>query len=180
MGLFRLLGSVGCLVLGAACNGFLVRGGVTIGDLIHDSECVFGPGLNRAYELESTVANLPRVVIDSSIIGEFELPFFVEKDGDLDLLFIDPFTSDFLKLAATLERPLSKEVIERSGVPADDGLFYSKTPAYEILAMCIEGLKLYLRIPLSDKDFERFAWLYDRLAKRVGMPPTSSYPRTRK
>src|SRR5262245_9374457 len=35
--------------LGAAINGFLVRGGITVGNIVHDSEVVFGPGLNRAY-----------------------------------------------------------------------------------------------------------------------------------
>jgi hypothetical protein len=31
--------------------------------------------------------------------------------------------------------------------------------------------------PLADKDYDRFAWLYDRVAKRLGVPPASSYPR---
>jgi hypothetical protein len=50
--------------LGAALPGFLLRGGITIGDVVHDDEVVFGPGLNRAYHLESIVAKLPRLVLD--------------------------------------------------------------------------------------------------------------------
>jgi hypothetical protein len=177
IGLYRLLGSIGCFVLGAARNGFMIRGGVTIGNLIHDAECVFGPGLNRAYELESTVAKLPRVVLDEVILKDFDkLPFFVQKEDGV--LFIDPFTRDFMKLAASMENPIAKESQERSGLPMDgDGLFYSRTEPREILEACLAGLKSYLKKPLPDKEYGRFSWLYDRVAKRLGVPPSSSYPR---
>jgi hypothetical protein len=177
LGLYQLLGSVGCLVLAAASNGFLVRGGVTIGDVVHDSECVFGPGLNRAYELESTVAKLPRVVIDEVVLMDVDkLPFFVQRDDGI--LYIDPFTREFMKLSASMEEPIAKESQERSGLPiTDDGLFYSKVAPREILRTCLEGLKPYLKKPLADKDHDRFAWLYDRVAKQLGVPPASSYPR---
>jgi hypothetical protein len=45
----QLLMQLAIWQLGAAINGFLMRGGVTIGDLVHEDEAVFGPGLNRAY-----------------------------------------------------------------------------------------------------------------------------------
>jgi hypothetical protein len=35
-----------------ASMGFLLRGGIAVGDIMHDEEVVFGPALNRAYELE--------------------------------------------------------------------------------------------------------------------------------
>jgi hypothetical protein len=54
---FRLLTTLGSFMLGSAAGGFLVRGGITIGDIVHNEYVVFGPALNRAYELESTVAN---------------------------------------------------------------------------------------------------------------------------
>jgi hypothetical protein len=177
LSLYRLLGSVGCLVLAAAANGFLVRGGVTIGDLVHDSECVFGPALNRAYELESTIAKLPRVVIDEVVLADVEtLPFFVQRDDGI--LYLDPFTKDFMKLAASMEKPIAKESQERSGLPiTGDGLFYSKVAPREILQKCLDGLKPYIKKPLADKDYDRFAWLYDRVAKQLGVPPARSYPR---
>ena len=37
------------------------RGGVAIGDIYHDDEAVFGPGLVRAYDIESNVAKFPRI-----------------------------------------------------------------------------------------------------------------------
>jgi hypothetical protein len=57
--------------LGAALPGFLLRGGITIGEVVHDDEVVFGPGLNRAYHLESRVAKLPRLVLDPLVRKEF-------------------------------------------------------------------------------------------------------------
>lgn len=44
--------------------GMMVRGGVAIGDLIHEeSGALFGPAMNEAYKLESKIAIYPRVVM---------------------------------------------------------------------------------------------------------------------
>ncbi|WP_159070113.1 hypothetical protein [Neisseria animaloris] len=52
-------------------NGFLCRGGIASGDLYHnDSEktkILFGPAFNRAYQLESELANTPRIILDSYV-----------------------------------------------------------------------------------------------------------------
>jgi hypothetical protein len=60
-----------CFLLGAAINGFLLRGGVTVGDVVHEDEIVFGPGLNRAYYLERKIARYPRFVLAPDCISEF-------------------------------------------------------------------------------------------------------------
>lgn len=52
-------------------DGFLLRGGITIGDLHHEDGIVFGPGLNRAYELESKAAKFPRVLASQEVIDAF-------------------------------------------------------------------------------------------------------------
>ena len=44
------------------------RGGVAIGDIYHDDEAVFGPGLVRAYDIESNVAKFPRIVVDHEVL----------------------------------------------------------------------------------------------------------------
>ena len=48
----------------------LIRGGITIGEFFSNEQIVFGSALVRAYELESTIAKNPRIVID---IDKFEL-----------------------------------------------------------------------------------------------------------
>ena len=46
-----------------------------MGSFFADEVMVWGTALIKAYKLESTVAVYPRVVIDSSLIGELKLAF---------------------------------------------------------------------------------------------------------
>jgi len=60
---FFLLG----LISATAHSGLFVRGGITIGEIYHKEGMVFGPALNRAYELESKHAKYPRILLDENI-----------------------------------------------------------------------------------------------------------------
>lgn len=53
-----------------AINGFLTRGGVAIGKLIHNSEIIFGPALVKAYNIESKISKYPRIIVDKKVIEE--------------------------------------------------------------------------------------------------------------
>jgi len=70
--------------LASALTGFLIRGGITIGDVVHDDEAVFGPRLNRAYHLESIVARLPRFVLlrREAVIGRSDCAAWGIKISD--------------------------------------------------------------------------------------------------
>ena len=48
--------------------GWLLRGGITIGDLFIDDVMVWGNALLRAYQLEDKVSIFPRVIIDKKVI----------------------------------------------------------------------------------------------------------------
>lgn len=55
------------------CNDLLgigipVRGGVTVGELIHDERKCFGPAMIEAYMLESDVAKFPRIIIEPKVL----------------------------------------------------------------------------------------------------------------
>lgn len=55
------------------CNDLLeigipVRGGVTVGKLIHTERKCFGPAMVEAYLLESEEAKFPRVIIDPKVL----------------------------------------------------------------------------------------------------------------
>lgn len=52
--------------------GWLVRGGITIGELFIDKTMVWGSALLRAYELENSIAIYPRVAIDASVVSELQ------------------------------------------------------------------------------------------------------------
>jgi len=49
--------------------GWLLRGGITIGEFFVNDTIVWGSALLRAYELEDTIANYPRIVIDTSVLS---------------------------------------------------------------------------------------------------------------
>ena len=52
--------------------GWLVRGGITIGELFIDKTMVRGSALLRAYELENSISIYPRVSIDAVIVSELQ------------------------------------------------------------------------------------------------------------
>jgi len=64
--LFQLVNKLSLIVVSIAGRGYLLRGGLTFGDLLHTDEVVVGPALIRAHELESKIASVPRVIIDPS------------------------------------------------------------------------------------------------------------------
>ncbi|WP_295201958.1 hypothetical protein [uncultured Chryseobacterium sp.] len=53
-----------------ANKGYLTRGGVSIGKLIHNENVIFGPALVKAYNLESKISKYPRIIIDKEVIDE--------------------------------------------------------------------------------------------------------------
>ncbi len=85
-------------------KGILIRGGTTIGDILYDegTNQLFGKAMNRAYELESNIANYPRIVIDptftnvySRSIDLIESPIYI----DSEMLFsVDYFNEREAKL----------------------------------------------------------------------------------
>ena len=163
--------------LGAAIPGFLMRGGITIGDVVHDDEVVFGPGLNRAYYLESKVAKLPRLVLDPLIrnedwgdLGDLR----VEENG---VRFLDPFRLEYCEhlRRAKLENP---EAVANAGVPIPQGKFKDFSNEH-ILHMIIDALNGQLQYPITDEVFTKIAWVYDRLAKQIGHPLSNALPRIR-
>lgn len=65
---FHLLNAIAFCVVELAHLGYLVRGGVTAGKLLHTSNRLVGPAMLEAYRLETKVALVPRVVIDSKLL----------------------------------------------------------------------------------------------------------------
>lgn len=66
--------------------GWMLRGGITIGNLFVDDVMVWGEALIKAYCLEDKVANYPRVIIDEKVIKETtnfkQLEQYICKDSD--------------------------------------------------------------------------------------------------
>lgn len=49
----------------------ILRGAITIGDLYHDDDMVFGPALVEAYHLESKIAKYPRIIVANTLKEDF-------------------------------------------------------------------------------------------------------------
>ena len=52
-----------------ANKGFLTRGGIAVGKLIHTNKHIFGPALVEAYNLESKIARFPRIILHPDVLG---------------------------------------------------------------------------------------------------------------
>jgi hypothetical protein len=162
--------------LASAMRGFFLRGGITIGDIVHDEESVFGPGLNRAYELESMVAKSARIVLDSETLKGFgELgDLAVAEDG---VVFLDPFRSEYVEFLNRGAIENSRDVPRAAGLPAASKRHELK--GHHILGLIRDNLKRQIRAPIADKEYEKAVWLFDRIATQLGVPRASSYPRVR-
>lgn len=55
-----------------AAKGIFIRGSITIGEIFVENELIYGPGLVRAYKLESKIASYPRMIIDPDLFRVFE------------------------------------------------------------------------------------------------------------
>lgn len=74
---------LGGLIEKALSYGFLVRGGVAAGLLIHHSNGpLFGPAFLKAYELESKIAVYGRIVFDASALAHVKP--YANSEGFLD------------------------------------------------------------------------------------------------
>ncbi|MBF0549085.1 MAG: hypothetical protein HQK60_00990 [Deltaproteobacteria bacterium] len=62
-----ILGSISEYQYIMALEGFFIRGGLSIGPLFMDENCVYGPALLSAYELESKHAVHPIVVLSNDV-----------------------------------------------------------------------------------------------------------------
>lgn len=72
--------------------GWLLRGGISIGQLFIDDIMVWGEALLKSYYLEDKVANYPRIIIDKDIVNEIiqnnVLCEYLRKDFD-NLYFLN-------------------------------------------------------------------------------------------
>ena len=84
--MFYILIDIIHLQLELGSIGVMIRGGISIGDLYHKDDVVFGPAMNEAYRLENKIAEMPRVVImkDMLVLGARETldnnPYAIESD----------------------------------------------------------------------------------------------------
>lgn len=110
----------------ALLSGFLVRGGMSHGDIIHEKNVVFGRALVEAIDIEENIAFYPRILLSNDlskrIIEGFSLPIrfgTVLQDHD-GLFYINWMKSGALsgpiQSSENSDESLRKNVIEKMKV----------------------------------------------------------------
>lgn len=66
--IFTTISTIQILLVNLANMGIVMRGGISVGHLCHDSKYLFGPAFINAYDIESNLAKFPRIICDDSII----------------------------------------------------------------------------------------------------------------
>jgi len=137
--------------------GFLARGGISFGKLIHTNKILMGPALIEAYELETKKAIYPRVILPSELITlsahfrqdihtpkeeEEYIKQCLQKDDD------EWYYIDFINISGELNTE-------------------SDYPEYLVMIQNIikNGLKIK-----KDKIIEKYKWLSDKynvIAKKI-------------
>jgi hypothetical protein len=172
----HLITTLAAFQLAALAEGFLIRGGLTVGPIYHDNVSVFGPGLNRAYELESQIAQVPRIVVDDQIRDVVGREIFIINSSE-DVCFIDPFSTTFMDILISMEDMNTPDVYSTLGFPSSGKSSLKGISANQFFGTPLGGIKPLIRRPLRDKEWNKVAWVYDRLATILGVPHASSYPR---
>ena len=153
--LFYLIMELIWLQLDLAQADVLLRGGLTIGPLFHNEALVYGPAMNRAYEIESTIAKYPRIVVDEPAI----MQYIKGVKGD---------TYDIQDLGSLLDRDTDKlyyvNMLTQSQEFNDPGTQY-RPWLTNLKHVIVEGLKA--------KDInvrEKYEWLRDKFNALVTDP----------
>jgi hypothetical protein len=161
------LHGVATIMLGAATLGFLVRGGVARGSLIHDDHIVFGPALNRAYELESKLAIYPRVLIDETLSGQLpQESDYITVEGEA---FVDPYRPAFWNRVQA-DYPIKPDVLANFSVLTGVSIPTSPVSLPGHIALSAIATRLSAEMMVVDKpaDWTKLAWLFDRIVSRLG------------
>lgn len=149
--LFFLIIELIHLQLDLVIEGVLIRGGITIGDLYHDKDVVYGPAMVQAYEMENRIAVYPRIVVDVKAIVSYIEGIHGDTDAVKEIFALLRQDSDDLFFVDILNQ--SQEI-------------YPEKRYYEwltrIRAIIIEGLRnpnLYIRV--------KYQWLRNYFNKIV-------------
>ena len=66
--IFSTIATIQILLLNLANRGIVMRGGISVGQLFHDSKYIFGPAFIEAYDIESKIAKFPRIICNDSLV----------------------------------------------------------------------------------------------------------------
>ncbi len=89
-------------------QGILIRGAVTIGDIVQSWGRVYGPAVVRAYELESPKGTPPRIIIDEEALACLQTALKTENlESEMDGLIRREGSTAYLDYLSACEQELN-------------------------------------------------------------------------
>ncbi len=88
-----LLDGIGFCVVDLVQQGYLLRGAVSEGMLLHTGHQLFGPAMARVHELESTIAVHPRILVDSVVLDPAGENPEIQRNGTFQSGHAESFVS---------------------------------------------------------------------------------------
>ncbi len=73
--------SISDMILRLIPYGFLLRGAITQGELIHTDRQLFGPAMNQVYKLESEDALYPRIIVTKQVFERANFSLEMESNA---------------------------------------------------------------------------------------------------
>lgn len=92
-GVFGAINELHLFLIELTGKGYVCRGGIAMGDMIHDGNMAFGPAFVSAYELESQKAIFPRIIISKDVLENAAHYHAEHHDPEMELGFIDDLIS---------------------------------------------------------------------------------------
>lgn len=155
---FDILMTMLLLQVELANQGFLVRGGITAGPLLHEESMVFGPALVEAHRMESKDAVFPRILVDPELVQVARDYPALHHSGTDEARYVRSFLTDDEDGKSYLNYVPWKAVVEDAGVDAD------AWPGY------MNSLSRILRDGLASGDAEvvkKMLWLHRQYREAI-------------
>ena len=142
--------------VGAALSGFLLRAGVTVGNIHHENDIVFGPALNVAHGLESSGV-YPRIILDNNIQALKDVDLVEGMLGVDELgVYVDPYTLKFIK----------SDYLQKESIPEGTFMGIPAEKSVEIYTRLLSRLEVLLNKTEGGKPREQVNWLYARIRQQ--------------
>jgi hypothetical protein len=108
-------------------KGFLLRGGITIGQVYHENNIVFGPAHVSSYELESQIAKYPRILASPQLVdcfnsdknGSTQECFAIDVDGHYYLDYL-PTALIHFEQSGCYQKIIQEKILSLMKISASD------------------------------------------------------------
>lgn len=139
-------------------QGILFRGGLTIGNIIHNEfGTVFGQGLIDAYLLESNSAKYPRIILSDKLVKQLNYPLEIKRNRYPYHQYIKRFDDG----CVGIHQMIYYQVIQNSTEITQEKLLKSLDKVRKVI---IAGLDLSFE---KTQVYEKYQWLANQYEKLI-------------